>query len=143
MTKAEGWGVKQDIPRGAFVIECVEEVCSDDEIQNNRSEFYNAGMSHLYSLGYEEHEKPDAIDATLYGNIFRFVNHSCEPNVRKYNVYVEKVDVKTPRLAFIAIKRLKKSAELTLDYGLKNHGKGDQRKPTKCECGAVKWRKFL
>lgn len=32
-----------------------------------------------------------------YGNVGRFLNHSCDPNLEKVNVFVETHDVRLPR----------------------------------------------
>ena len=70
-TKKKGGGVKyrKFIPKGAFVIEYVGEVCSHEEIQQNRSNLYKDGTTYLYDLDYSKNKKPYVIDSTYYGNV--------------------------------------------------------------------------
>jgi euchromatic histone-lysine N-methyltransferase len=57
------------------------------------------------------------IDARRYGNIARFINHSCEPNLIPVKVYVDHQDLKFPRIAFFAVRDIEANEELAFDYG--------------------------
>lgn len=50
------------------------------------------------------------------GNLSRFINHSCAPNLAMYCVFVDNVDARTPRLALFARRRIRRGEELTFDY---------------------------
>jgi SET domain-containing protein len=54
----------------------------------------------------------EVIDPTFYGNIARFINHSCEPNcqTQKWNVLGEIM------VGIFALKDIKENEELTFDY---------------------------
>ncbi|UZJ51811.1 hypothetical protein CBS101457_001131 [Exobasidium rhododendri] len=58
-----------------------------------------------------------SIDAGLWGNLSRFFNHSCEPNLVVYPVYTEERDLRRPFLAFFAKTDILPGEELTFDYG--------------------------
>ncbi|ETW81538.1 hypothetical protein HETIRDRAFT_247806, partial [Heterobasidion irregulare TC 32-1] len=57
------------------------------------------------------------IDAPLPGNWTRFVNHSCEPNMRIYCVVFDTIpEMNRPFHAFYALKDIPAFTELTIDY---------------------------
>jgi len=81
------------------------------------------------------------IDAKWYGNVARFINHSCEPNLEKQSVYVDSHDLRLPRLAFFASSSIKKGEELTWDYGYQKGSVSGKTHP--CFCGAEKCRHIM
>lgn len=76
-----------------------------------------------------------AIDATEKGNIARFLNHSCDPNVevQKWTVNGEL------KIGFFSLRPINKGEELTIDYHFDECSKVSQ----KCYCGSVKCRGWL
>ena len=56
------------------------------------------------------------MDAKQTGNIGRFLNHSCEPNVFVQNVFVDTHDVRFPWIAFFSNMNIRAGTELTWDY---------------------------
>ncbi|KAG7272390.1 hypothetical protein CRUP_035585, partial [Coryphaenoides rupestris] len=56
------------------------------------------------------------IDAKLEGNLGRYLNHSCSPNLFVQNVFVDTHDLRFPWVAFFASKRIRAGTELTWDY---------------------------
>ena len=52
------------------------------------------------------------IDARKYGNISRFVNHLCEPNLTPVKVFVDHQDLRFPRICFFASRDIKAYEEL-------------------------------
>jgi hypothetical protein len=56
------------------------------------------------------------IDAKERGNIGRYINHSCSPNMFVQNVFVDTHDLRFPWVAFFARNRIKALQELTWDY---------------------------
>lgn len=78
------------------------------------------------------------MDAKRAGNIGRFLNHSCEPNVFVQNVFVDTHDLRFPWIAFFAINNIKAGTELTWDY---SYDVGSVPGKIKyCYCGARKCR---
>lgn len=47
------------------------------------------------------------IDARLFGNIGRFINHLCEPNVLAVRVFTMHQDLRFPRIAFFSSRPIK------------------------------------
>lgn len=56
------------------------------------------------------------VDGKRIGNIGRFLNHSCDPNCRIRNIFVNNHDYRYPLIAFFSIKHIKALEELTWDY---------------------------
>jgi histone-lysine N-methyltransferase SUV39H len=72
---------------------------------DKRGKIYDKnGMSYLFDMNdFDENEAFDArlqeknfddffplcIDATYYGNESRFINHSCDPNLKSFNLVTE------------------------------------------------------
>ncbi|XP_027489395.1 histone-lysine N-methyltransferase SUV39H1-like, partial [Corapipo altera] len=76
------------------------------------------GATYLFDLDYVEDVY--TVDAAHYGNISHFVNHSCDPNLQVYNVFIENLDQRLPRIALFATRPIRAGEELTFDYNM--HG---------------------
>lgn len=53
------------------------------------------------------------IDAHYYGNVSRFFNHSCVPNVVPIRVYYDHQDLRFPKIAFFAARDIVADEEIT------------------------------
>ncbi|XP_022824020.1 histone-lysine N-methyltransferase eggless [Spodoptera litura] len=74
------------------------------------------------------------MDAKVQGNIGRYLNHSCCPNVFVQNVFVDTHDPRFPWVAFFALSHIKAGTELTWNY---NYDVGSvPGKVLYCYCGA-------
>lgn len=78
----------------------------------------------------------------------RFINHSCDPNMRIFARVGDHADKHLHDLALFAIKDIVAGDELTFDYvnGLADDGEepeGGFGEMTRCLCGSAKCRKFL
>lgn len=91
------------------------------------------------------------VDATDHGGVARFVNHSCDPNIKLTPIRKTRADV-IPTLAFVARRRIEAGEEVTLDYS----GFSDnleigpppamfvlENSETRCLCGAANCRRWL
>jgi len=56
------------------------------------------------------------MDAKVSGNIGRYLNHSCSPNIFVQNVFVETHDPRFPWLSFFACENIEAGTELSWDY---------------------------
>nr|XP_010906908.1 histone-lysine N-methyltransferase SUVR5 isoform X1 [Elaeis guineensis] len=141
-TEKKGWAVRagEAISRGTFVCEYIGEVLNDEEA-NRRGERYDQdGCSYLYDIdahidgarGLSEGTVPYVIDATKYGNVSRFINHSCSPNLVNYLVLVESMDCQLAHIGLYASRDIAVGEELAYDYRYK-FLPGDGRP---CYCGA-------
>ncbi|XP_051532999.1 histone-lysine N-methyltransferase EHMT1 isoform X5 [Myxocyprinus asiaticus] len=130
-TKKMGWGVKtlQDIPQGTFVCKYVGEIISDAEADVRENDSY------LFSLDSKVGDMY-CVDARFYGNISRFINHHCEPNLFPCRVFTSHQDLRFPHIAFFASKNISAGDELGFDYG--DHFWDVKGKQFSCECGSSK-----
>nr|CAD7454919.1 unnamed protein product [Timema tahoe] len=98
-----GWGVKamQMIRKGTFVCEYVGEVITNEEAEK-RGMIYDAeGRTYLFDLDYNEKTQcPYTVDAARFGNVSHFINHSCDPNLAVYAVWINCLDRDLPRLGY-------------------------------------------
>nr|XP_034366817.1 histone-lysine N-methyltransferase SUV39H2 isoform X2 [Arvicanthis niloticus] len=148
-----GWGVKTlvKIKRMSFVMEYVGEVITSEEAER-RGQFYdNKGITYLFDLDYESDEF--TVDAARYGNVSHFVNHSCDPNLQVFSVFIDNLDTRLPRIALFSTRTIKAGEELTFDYQMKgsgelpsdsiDHSPAKKRVRTQCKCGAETCRGYL
>ncbi|CAB3372667.1 Hypothetical predicted protein [Cloeon dipterum] len=113
-TEGKGWGVKtlRPIPKGAYVCEYIGEVITDSDADSRDDDSY------LFDLDNREGETY-CIDARKYGNIARFINHMCSPNLMPVKVFIDHQDLKFPRIALFANRDIAADEELGFDYGVK------------------------
>lgn len=84
----------------------------------------------LQRIAIVEIDGREAIDESVGGGPFQFVNHSCNPNVF--------IRIAYRRVEFYAVRNIRPGEELTCDYGESHHdGK------LACRCGARKCKKFI
>lgn len=99
------------------------------------------------------HENPYTVDAAHFGNVSHFINHSCDPNLAVFNVWIDCLDPDLPRLAMFAVRDIVKGEQLTFDYRQRT----SDEEPTpdtaeteateeggmECKCGSKKCRKIM
>ena len=88
------------------------ELISDAEAEQRENDSY------LFDL---ENRDGDTfcIDANKFGNVTRFINHSCSPNLVPVKVFTQHQDLRFPHIAMFASKDIKKGDVLGFDYGEK------------------------
>uniref|UniRef100_I3JNL0 Euchromatic histone-lysine N-methyltransferase 1a n=1 Tax=Oreochromis niloticus TaxID=8128 RepID=I3JNL0_ORENI len=132
-TQNMGWGVRamQDIPQGTFICEYVGEIITDGEADKREND------SFLFTL---DNKVGDAhcIDARLFGNIGRFINHLCEPNLLAVRVFTMHQDLRFPRIAFFSSRSIRTGDQIGFDYG--DHYWRVKSKYFGCQCGSNKCR---
>ncbi|NWI42218.1 SETB2 methyltransferase, partial [Picathartes gymnocephalus] len=79
------------------------------------------------------------LDATKEGNVGRFLNHSCCPNLFAQSVFVETHNRNFPWVAFFTNRHVKAGTELTWDYGYEAGSMPETE--ISCHCGVQKCRK--
>ena len=90
---------------------------------------------------YFQEQTPYTIDGKNIGNVGRFFNHSCNPNLFVQNVFIETHDFRFPHVAFFAAKNLKAGEEITWDYSYEVDS--IPGKCIECKCEAENCRKRL
>uniref|UniRef100_A0ABI7W2R1 Histone-lysine N-methyltransferase SETMAR n=1 Tax=Felis catus TaxID=9685 RepID=A0ABI7W2R1_FELCA len=153
-TDKKGWGLRtlEFIPKGRFVCEYAGEVLGYSEVQRRIQlqtiqdpNYIIAVREHVYSGQVIE----TFVDPASIGNIGRFLNHSCEPNLLMIPV---RIDSMVPKLALFAAKDILPEEELSYDYSgrflnlmdSKDKERLDQGKTRKpCYCGTRSCAAFL
>lgn len=117
-TKSKGLGVvsSTDLRQGSFVGEYAGEVVSslvaDERLKSHSS------TAKCYIIRYREHLSNDTvmttnIDATYKGNVTRFINHSCDPNLVMLPIRSDSI---VPRLCLFTCKHVSAGNELCFSY---------------------------
>uniref|UniRef100_A0A4W6EJY0 Euchromatic histone-lysine N-methyltransferase 2 n=1 Tax=Lates calcarifer TaxID=8187 RepID=A0A4W6EJY0_LATCA len=126
---AGGVRALQDIPQGSFICEYVGELISDAEADVREDDSY------LFDLDNKDGEVY-CIDARYYGNISRFINHLCDPNLIPVRVFMLHQDLRFPRIAFFSSRDILSGQELGFDYG--DRFWDIKSKYFTCQCGSEK-----
>nr|XP_012221999.1 PREDICTED: histone-lysine N-methyltransferase SUV39H2 [Linepithema humile] len=153
-----GWGVRtlRAIKKGTFVTQYVGEVINSEEAEKRGKQYNVTGRTYLFDLDYNETDEqcPYTVDAAMYGNVSHFINHSCDPNLAVYAIWINCLDPNLPNLALFATKNIKQNEELTFDYTCQkmqqqllddepNAENGVSANRIPCKCGAATCRRYL
>lgn len=114
--KGYGLVADEDIEPYAFICEYAGQVVSMEEARRRLTDNEKSGDMN-YLIAVKEHSSISTneiyVDPKLEGNIGRFINHSCDPNLIMIPV---RVNHNAPRLALFARKKISREEELTFDY---------------------------
>ncbi|TYI70152.1 hypothetical protein E1A91_D08G201900v1 [Gossypium mustelinum] len=158
-TESRGWGVRSlnSISSGTFICEYAGELLEDREaeerkgndeylfdIGNNIDSSLWDGLSNLLPDAHSSscqvvHESGFTIDAARCGNIGRFINHSCSPNLYAQNVLYDHEDTRIPHIMFFAAENIPPLQELTYHYNYMIDQVRDENGNIKkkiCYCGS-------
>ncbi|XP_039182319.1 histone-lysine N-methyltransferase SETDB2 isoform X2 [Crotalus tigris] len=109
--------------------------------QRNRQELACMNEAAEIETCPKNEENPCLLDATREGNVGRFLNHSCSPNLFVQSVFVETHNRNFPWVAFFTKRFVKAGTELTWDYGYEAGSMPETE--TTCQCGSLKCRKKI
>lgn len=142
-TKTRGWGVRtmELVKEGMFVIEYTGEVIKRETAAEK---FKDENLRHyLFDLNFnfEDGSFGYTIDSSICGNISRFLNHSCDPNLNVYSVWINWSDPKIYHIALFASRDIENGEELTFDYA--NLSNSENRTIMDCKCESIFCRKNL
>ncbi|KAL6880519.1 hypothetical protein ACP4OV_012084 [Aristida adscensionis] len=162
-TGHRGWGLRSwdPIRAGTFICEYAGEVIDKSSVNGEDDYIFETppseqnlrwnyapellGEPNLSDSNETPRQLPIIISAKRTGNIARFMNHSCSPNVFWQPVLYDHGDEGYPHIAFFAIKHIPPMTELTYDYG-QSQGNIQQgtnsgcRKSKNCLCWSRKCR---
>ena len=161
-TSTRGWGVRSlnSIPSGSFICEYIGELLEEKEAEQrtgNDEYLFDIGNNYSNSTLWDGLSTliPDAqsssrevvmdgggftIDAAEYGNVGRFINHSCSPNLYAQNVLYDHHDKRMPHIMLFAAENIPPLQELTYDYNYmidQVHDSDGNIKKKDCYCGSV------
>ncbi|XP_066597592.1 histone-lysine N-methyltransferase Set2 isoform X2 [Prorops nasuta] len=133
-TEKKGFGLRAivDLFAGEFIMEYVGEVVDPKDFRRRAKEYSKDKNRHYYFMALKSDQ---IIDATMKGNVSRFINHSCDPNAetQKWTVNGEL------RIGFFNKKFIAAGEEITFDYHFQRYGKEAQ----KCFCEALNCRGWI
>ena len=140
----KGFGVRCTVAlaRNTFVCEYAGELFLWKD-NDQREEDYESSGHGEYILPFNavgSSRTRLAIDATRRGNVGRFLNHSCSPNLNTVEVFAEHKG--QSRIAFFANTDIPAGTELTWSYGIAN-ATSNKISGKPCHCGAANCKKFL
>lgn len=151
----------RELKRGQFVDCYLGEVITPREAEERRDHASKAQRKDVYLFGLDKFTDPESNDPRLRGAPLevdgefmsgptRFINHSCEPNLRIFARVGDHADKHIHDLALFAIKDIDGGDELTFDYvdgqGQMESNARDtalQGEMTRCLCGSKKCRGYL
>ncbi|KAF6213871.1 hypothetical protein GE061_011596 [Apolygus lucorum] len=132
---AKGYGVfaRRHILRGSFICEYAGEI-SLQNIRDKTSDWrYVITLNETMADGSTTNT---FIDATKFGNVGRYLNHSCDPNCVLVPVRYDNV---TPKVGIFAARDIVEGEELCYVYAQHDGDLSD----TPCLCGSDTCKKFL
>ncbi|KAK9064695.1 hypothetical protein SSX86_016077 [Deinandra increscens subsp. villosa] len=169
-TPKKGWAVRSwdFIPSGAPVCEYIGVLKKTDDVDSNPENNYifdidclqtmkgiggrerrvgEVAMSSLPDQNDDKDVGPEfCIDAGTIGNVARYINHSCQPNLFVQCVLSAHHDITQARVILFAADNIPPLKELTYDYGYEIdsvHGPDGKIKQLACYCGAPDCRQRL
>ncbi|OMO72025.1 hypothetical protein COLO4_27860 [Corchorus olitorius] len=175
-TKDKGWAVRSldFIPSGAPVCEYVGIIRRNDELDviSENDYIFEIDCWHtMKEIGSRERRLGDVclplsnsvkevdektlesdpepefcIDASSSGNVARFINHSCDPNLFVQCILSSHRDIRLARIVLFASDNIPPMQELTYDYNYALDsviGPDGKIKKHPCHCGAADCRKRL
>ncbi|PWA94589.1 histone H3-K9 methyltransferase [Artemisia annua] len=149
-TESRGWGVRSlsSISSGSFICEYIGELLEDTEAEKrtgNDEYLFDIGQKCSDSLypdgaaGEMVDKTGFTIDALQYGNVGRFINHSCSPNLYAQDVLYDQEDKRMPHIMLFAAENIPPLQELTYDYNYAVntvHDADGNIKIKNCYCGS-------
>lgn len=119
MTEYKGFGVQtvEFIPKLTFVCEYAGELIDKFEAQIRMNKRSSKEPNYIFVLNEYNSEFSNictVIDPTFYGNVGRYLNHSCSPNLVPVPVRANSM---IPRICFFAKRDIMPYEELTYLYG--------------------------
>jgi [histone H3]-lysine9 N-dimethyltransferase len=162
-TENRGWGLRSwdPIRAGSFVCEFVGESLETTDVDSEyvfcatdpgeKVSNWNRGMELAENGGdgkcYESELVPIPVqmpvmkNAKELGNVSRFINHSCDPNLLWQLVLHGHGDAQSIHIMFFAVKHIPPMTELTYDYnGNAKERRGREAGAKKCLCSSVNCR---
>ncbi|KAI0662388.1 hypothetical protein C8Q70DRAFT_557172 [Cubamyces menziesii] len=118
-----GWGARATVPLvrgkvvGIYTGQLIRREEADRRYDERRSYIFDLDVHESADDDEEEQGDRFSVDGYAYGNWTRFVNHSCEPNMRVFPVVWDTIpELNQPYLAFVATEDIPARTELTIDY---------------------------
>jgi histone-lysine N-methyltransferase SUV39H len=158
-----GVRAREDLKAGQFVDKYYGEIITPAEANRRREVGKHNSVKDLYLFALDKFNSPESedprlrgepyeVDGQFMGGATRFINHSCDPNLRIMAVVSDRANKHLFELCFFALEEIPRLTELTFDYSagtstsrtedrnaIEQEAKIRQEKgmfTTKCLCGA-------
>lgn len=118
--KGVGLYTRDLITKGSFVCEYAGELITKSQaFKRNQSNFIKKQMNFIFCLNEYSNGKVTQtfVDPSCFGNIGRYINHSCDPNC---SIIPVRINCPIPKLAIFSLSDILPGQELTIDYGSNN-----------------------
>ncbi|XP_060211138.1 histone-lysine N-methyltransferase, H3 lysine-9 specific SUVH5-like [Lycium barbarum] len=144
-TDTRGWGVRAltSISSGTFICEYTGKLLEDTEAERrigNDEYLFDIGQNYSgCTMNSLAEEGGYTIDAAHYGNVGRFINHNCSPNMYAQNVFYDHEDKKMPHIMLFAADNIPPLKELSYHYNYsvdQVYESDGKIKEKKCFCGS-------
>lgn len=145
-TDKKGFGLraKEPILSNSFVCEYAGEVISITEARKRLENISSIDSNYILAVQeyYASKVNLTIIDPMFIGNVGRFINHSCDPNLR---MEIVRVDTAVPKLCLFTNVMVQENEELSYDYaGFNKNGlQSDPLSEKECFCESTNCRKYL
>lgn len=119
----KGYGLfcEQVIKKGTFICEYAGEILTKSEAARRHSlNTLHNKMNYIFGLKEVVNEKiiETFIDPCTFGNIGRYINHSCEPNS---SIVPVRINCMIPKLAIFSCSCIEPHSEITFNYSANNN----------------------
>lgn len=149
---------KVNIKKGQFIDKYLGEIITSSEANRRRQQSTLTQRKDVYLFALDKFSSSTSMDPRFSGPSYevdgefcsgptRFINHSCDPNVRSFARIGDHANRHIHDLAFFAIEDIPAGTELTFDYV--DGEEGDAADPrlvrdmTRCLCGSDNCRGYL
>ncbi|CAH0600407.1 unnamed protein product [Chrysodeixis includens] len=123
------------IHSGTFICEYAGELITANQATKRHENNETLGKSNyifcLREMSNDRQPILTIVDPAVFGNIGRYINHSCEPNCIVTPV---RCGSPVPKFAIFASTDIEENEELTFNYGLNDDVKQNTTDRTKCLC---------
>lgn len=145
--KGYGLFINHNIVKGTFICIYAGEIITKSEaVIRHGHNSHKQNMNYIFCLKEHSngHITETIVDPSTFGNIGRYVNHSCEPNCVIVPV---RIDSPIPKLAIFSRVNINQGSEITIDYG--SHMLSsieticEKKNRTKCLCDSQLCRQWL
>lgn len=140
--KGFGLFTTHTIPKRTFICEYAGEILTKSQALErtkvNKEKNYD---NYIFCLNeHSSMTKQTFVDPSQFGNIGRYINHSCDPNSCIVPV---RTDSLIPKLAIFACKDIDANEEITFSYGKYDNLKDIYKTGKKCYCNTDKCQGYL
>ncbi len=157
---------RDDLIQGQFVDEYVGEIITSEEANRRRAAASSVKQKDVYLFALDKFTDPKSpdprlqaepyeVDGEFFSGPTRFINHSCDPNLRIFAIVTDQSNKPFHQLAFFALKQIQREQELTFDYtdGITSYDGTSieealmdpkkKKELTKCLCGSSNCRGYI